>query len=138
MIFPNSIIPSDAEVRYAERLQDAFRRKGWRVDENLRIGNRRADMAVSKNSNRYLVELKAASEGRRDRLVPLLAQAILEVQAIAKGSPKPASVLAVVGAPRISPAVILHLERFLAENAPDSAAGFVDEQGLLRFLGPGL
>jgi hypothetical protein len=134
----NSLIHSDAEVRYAERLQEAFRRKGWRVDQNPRIGSRRADMAVSKNGNRYLVELKAASEGRRDRLLPLLAQAILEAQTIAKGSPKPVSVLAVVAAPRIAPAVIVHLERFLAENAPDAAAGFVDEQGLLRFFGPGL
>jgi hypothetical protein len=134
----NSIIPSDAVVRYTERLQEAFRRKGWRVDENPRVGGRRADMAVSKNGNRYLVKLKAASEGRRDHLMPLLAQAILEAQDIAKGSPKPFSVLAVVAAPRIAPAVIAHLERFLAENAPDAAAGFFDEQGLLRFLGPGL
>ena len=134
----NSIISSDAEVRYAERLQEAFRRKGWRVDENPRIGSRRADLAISKNGNRYLVELKAASEGRRGRLVPLLAQAILEVQAIAKGSTKSVSVLAVVAAPRIAPAVIVHLERFLAENAPNAAAGFVDKQGLQRFLGPGL
>jgi hypothetical protein len=138
MKLSNSTILSDAEIRYAERLQDAFRRKGWCVQENPRVGNRRADMAVSKSGSRYLVELKAASEGRRDRLVPLLAQAILEVRAIAKGSPKPASVLAVIGAPRIAPAVIVHLERFLAENAPDAAAGFVDEQGLQRFLGPGL
>ena len=134
----NSIISSDAEVQYAERLQETFRRKGWRVDENPRIGSRRADLAISKNGNRYLVELKAASEGRRNRLVPLLAQAILEVQAIAKGSTKSVSVLAVVAAPRIAPAVIVHLERFLAENAPNAAAGFVDKQGLQRFLGPGL
>jgi len=97
---------------YAERLQDAFRRKGWRVEDNPHVGGRSADMAVSKNRIRYLVELKAASEGRRDRLVPLLAQAILEAQAIAKGSPKPISVLAVIAAPRIAPAVIVHLERF--------------------------
>ena len=134
----NAIIPSDAEIRYAKRLQDAFGRKGWRVEESPRVGGRRADMAISKNRIRYLVELKAASEGRRDRLVPLLAQAILEAQANAKGSPKPISVLAVIAAPRIAPAVIVHLERFLAENAPDAAAGFVDEQGLLRFVGPGL
>ena len=71
-------------------------------------------------------------------MVPLLAQTILEAQAIAKGSQKPVSVLAVVAAPRIAPAVIAHLERFVGENAPNAAAGFVDEQGLQRFLGPGL
>jgi hypothetical protein len=67
----NSTIHFDAKIGYAERLREAFRRKGWRVDENPRIGSRRADMAGSKNGNRYLVELKAASEGRRDRLIPL-------------------------------------------------------------------
>jgi len=87
-------------------------------------------MAVSKLGRRYIVELKAASEGRRDRLVPMLAQTILEAQAIAKASSKPAIPLAVVAAPRIASPVLAHLERFLADNVPDTAAGFLDDEGL--------
>jgi len=74
-------------------------------------------MAVSKHGQRYLIELKAASEGRRDLLVPLLAQAILEAQALAKASSKPAMPLAIVAAPRITAPVLSHLEQFVADNA---------------------
>ena len=95
-------------------------------------------MAVSKLGRRYIVELKAASEGRRDRLVPMLAQTILEAQAIAKASSKPAIPLAVVAAPRIASPVLAHLERFLADNVPDTAAGFLDDEGLMQFWGTGL
>jgi hypothetical protein len=134
----NSIRPSEAESRFVDRLKDAFQRSGWRVDANLRAADRQADMAVSKHSHRYLIELKAASEGRRDRLVPLLAQAILEAQAIAKASSKPAMPLAIVAAPRIAAPVLAHLEQFVADNAPDVAAGFMDDEGLLRFCGASL
>src|ERR1019366_5521432 len=102
MAASNSIRLADAESRFAALLKDAFQRSGWRVDANLRAADRQADMAVSKHSQRYMIELKAASEGRRDRLVPLLAQAILVAQSIAKASSKPAMPLAIVAAPRIA------------------------------------
>jgi hypothetical protein len=138
MAASNSIRPADAEFRFAALLKDAFQRSGWRVDEKLRAADRKADMVVSKHGHRYLIELKAASEGRRDRLVPLLAQAILEAQAIAKASSKPAMPLAVVAAPRIAAPVLAHLEQFVADNAPDVAVGFMDDEGLLRFCGASL
>ena len=68
----------------------------------------------------------------------MLAQAILEVQAMAKSSSKPAIPLAVVAAPRIASPVLAHLERFLADNAPDAAVGFLDDEGLARFRGADL
>ena len=138
MAASNSIRFADAESRFVERLKDAFQRSGWRVDANLRAADRQADMAVSKHGQRYLIELKAASEGRRDRLVPLLAQAILEAQAIAKVSSKPAMPLAIVAAPRIAAPVLAHLEQFVADNAPGVAAGFMDDEGQLRFCGANL
>ena len=39
------------------------------------------DLSVVKQKHRYAIEFKTASEGRGDRLIPLLAQAILEAQA---------------------------------------------------------
>ena len=138
MAASNSIRLADAESRFVERLKDAFQQSGWHVDANLRAADRQADIAVSKHSQRYLVELKAASEGRRDRLVPLLAQAILEAQATAKASSKPAMPLAVVAAPRIAVPVLVYLEQFAADNAPDVAIGFMDDEGLLRFCGANL
>ena len=138
MAASNSIRFADAESRFVERLKDAFLRSSWRVDANVRAADRQADMVVSKHGQRYLIELKAASEGRRDRLVPLLAQAILEAQTIARASLKPAMPLAIVAAPRIAAPVLAHLEQFVADNAPDVAAGFMDDEGLLRFCGANL
>lgn len=138
MAIAKSLLNPVPEQRYAARLRDAFKQNGWRVEENPRVKNREADMAVSKAGCRYLIELKAISEGRRDRLVPVLAQAILQAQAISKASSKLAMPMAVVAAPRISAAVVSHLERFLDDNAPDVAAGFVDDEGLLQLRGVGL
>ena len=138
MVSSNPILHPASGSRFAARLRDTFRRNGWRVDENVRTADRRTDMAVSKMGRRYLIELRAVSEGRRDRLVPILAQAILEAQAMAKASSKPATPLAIVAAPRIASPVLAHLERFLADIVPDVAAGFLDDEGMLRFHGPGL
>ena len=138
MPIPDPILHAESRSRFAVRLKNAFQRNGWRVAENLLVADRRADMAVSKLGRRYIVELKAASEGRRDRLVPMLAQAILEAQAMAKASSKPAIPLGVVAAPRIASPVLAYLEHFVAVNTPDSAAGFLDDEGLLQFRGAGL
>jgi hypothetical protein len=102
------------------------------------LGHRKADLIVSQGGFRYIVELKVASEGRRDRLVPLLAQAVLQAQAVAKASPEPAAALAVIAAPALSPSVAVHLQRFMAENAPDVALGIVDGEGFQFFAGEGL
>jgi hypothetical protein len=78
------------------------------------------------------VEVKAASEGRSDRLVPLWAQAWLQaVRAAGKGE-RP---LAIVAAPRIAPRVAEQVLRFAAEHAPEAAAGVVDFAGLRAFRG---
>ncbi len=138
MPIPDPILHAESRSRFAVRLKNAFQRNGWRVAENLLVANRRADMAVSKLGRRYIVELKAASEGRRDRLVPMLAQAILEAQAMAKASSKLAIPLAVVAAPRIASPVVAHLEHFVTDNTPDTAVGFLDDEGLLQFRGAGL
>jgi hypothetical protein len=41
----------------------------------------RVDLVVEYGDKKYLIECKRSSEGRRDRLVPLLSQAVLEAQA---------------------------------------------------------
>src|SRR5207244_2129896 len=86
----------------------------------------------------YVVEVKSAPEGRRDRLVPLLAQAILQAQAFAQHSQEPVASLAIVGARRVSDGLVPALERFVQEYAPDSAVGLVDMEGFQWFRGPGL
>jgi hypothetical protein len=82
--------------------------------------------------------LKVCSEGRRDRLVALLAQAILEARAAAQASGSQAVPLAVVAAPAIPRSAVDGLMSFRAEVAPDATVGIFDLEGLRRFVGPGL
>ncbi len=138
MAKPGSIPPNRSTSAYEHWLAGLFRRNGWQVKVHPSLGDRRADLIVLQNGSRYVVVLKVASEGRRDRLVPLLAQAVLQAQTIATASPEPAAPLAVIAAPSISPSVAAHLQRFMAENAPDVAVGVFDREGFQSFVGPGL
>jgi len=126
------------EQDYIRVLADLFRRSGWQVKANPSIGPREADMLISRDGYRYVVELKVSSEGRRDRLVPLLAQAILQAKSFALAYGKPAAPLAVIAAPAISANAAKSLQDFLADVAPDVAAGFLDLEGFRYFAGPGL
>jgi hypothetical protein len=132
---PNSH-PGSAEAQdYLSRLADHFRRNGWRVKASPSAGSRSADLAVSRGGKRYIVELKVSSEGRRDRLIPLLSQAILQARAIANAASEPIVPLAIVAAPVISPSSAEGVMRFLVDVAPDVAAGIFDREGFWRFAG---
>jgi len=116
----------------------AFRRAGWTVNRASAASPHRADLFVERGAYAYVVEVKAAPEDRRDRVLPLLASAILQAQAAVRNSPRPVRALAVVGGPRVGQALTLHVERFARDYAPDVAFGVVDLEGFQRFHGPGL
>src|SRR5476651_755365 len=83
-----------------EILGDIFFKAGWRVDRQPTRDSHKPDMVVRKGRASYAVEVKAAAEGRSDRLIPLWAQACLQaVQAAGEDYPP----LAIVAAPRIAP-----------------------------------
>jgi hypothetical protein len=115
-----------------------FRQHGWRVKRDPIVAEKRADLWVARGDQRYIVEIKAASEGRPDRLVPLLSQAILQARAYAQALAEPAVPLAIVAAPAISPNAANSLKSFLTEFVSDAAAGILDHQGFRYFVGPGL
>jgi hypothetical protein len=123
---------------FEDLVADLFRQLGWRVKKQPQLADKRGDLAVARGDQRYIIEIKSASEGRPDRLVPLLAQAILQARAYAQVSPEPAMPLAIIAAPAISPNAAKSLLRFLAQFAPDAAAGILDRDGFRRFIGPGL
>jgi hypothetical protein len=112
-------------------------RAGWRLARERRSspGDRAADLVARHEGISYAVELKAASEGRADRLVPLWAQAHLEALQAAAPDQRP---MAVVSAPRIAPRAAEQVLRFAGEVAPDAGCGVFDLAGLQRFRGPGL
>jgi hypothetical protein len=136
---PSPPPPPRSHQDYLDMLSDIFRRYDWRAKACPSFGpDTRSGLLVSRDDSRYIVELKISSEGRRDRLVPLLAQAILEAKSVAHASPEPVVPLAVIAAPVISPSVAKALQTFLAEVAPDAAMGMFDREGFRHFVGPGL
>jgi hypothetical protein len=80
----------------------------------------------------------SAPEARRDRLVPLLALAILQAQQYARHSPEPVVPLAIVGARRVSESLVDDVRRFAQEYAPGAGVGLIDREGFYWFHGAGL
>jgi hypothetical protein len=102
-------------------LADVFRKAGWQVSRPTT--DDRVDLILSGRDQRYVVELKVSSEGRSDRLIPMLSQAILQAQAAARQFPDHVVPLAVVAAKRIPEPVAERLKHL---------------EGLRSFVGPGL
>jgi len=127
-----------SERDYLDLLAGLFRQHGWRVKKGPKFADKEVDLVVARDNHRYIIELKAASEGRPDRLVPLLSQAILQVRAHAQAFPESAVPLAVVAAPVISSSAANSLVSFLSHFAPDVAIGILDREGFRHFVGPGL
>jgi hypothetical protein len=119
-------------------LAESFRGIHGRVRRPLRGADPRPNLIVEVGRRTYAVELKCSSEGRRDRLIPLLAQAVLQARAIAHQFPGGAVPVAVVAAERISPSVAEEVKRFGAQFAPGTGVGIIDRQGLRAFAGHGL
>ena len=122
---------------FGRLLLDAFLAAGWKAESAPLIDERRVDVIAKKGKHHYVVELKVASEGRRDRLVALLSQAILQAKLCAQGRAGVVP-LAVVAAPRIPEAVAAALREFAREHVPVVALGLLVREGLRSFRGPGL
>jgi len=123
---------------FEKLLADAFRRARWRVHRQARVGALRPDLVVEVDGKRYLVELKQVSEGRGDRLIPLLAQAVLQAQAMARQVAGGTVPVAVVAAEYVPSSVAEQVKQFGAEFAPDAGVGVIDSYGLRAFAGQGL
>src|SRR5581483_8102427 len=127
------------DSQFEALLADAFRRAGWKVQRGARARNRVLDLLVARSSYASAVEIKVSSEARRDRVLPLLSQAILQAQAAARDVPKPAAPLAVIAAPHISESLVSAVREFVSAYAPAGVAvGLIDLDGLRFFIGPGL
>lgn len=114
-----------------------FQSNGWDVLVSPVIGAKEADLIVHKGRQRFLVEIKALAEGRADRVIPLLSQAILVAKgkAFDAGNALPLAVICVENA---SPSLAKQVSSFAEKYAPNVAVGVVSENGLRHFLGAGL
>ena len=127
---------SQRTAQAVQRVAGLFESEGWKVLAN-EPGSTGLDLVVRRRGKRYGVVLKATSEGRADRVIPLLCQAVLEVRAYAlqsRGS-IPLAVVHVDHAPR---ALIANVMAFAREFAAEVAVGFVSAEGASEFLGEGL
>ena len=134
--YPNP--PVDNEAHLGRIVASLFREEGWKVVEEPREKNVAPDFLVSGHGKKFVVELKRASEGRKDRVIPLLSQAALEAvhySRIMAGHPVP---LAIVGANRIPNSIAEDAKQFMRERAPEVGVGVVDLEGLRLFAGHGL
>jgi hypothetical protein len=112
-----------------------FSRGGWRIHEQDGAGSRAA-MVVSTRTQKCVVIIKRAAEGRRDRLIPLLSQAILEAQV--EASRLNCAPLAIVVSPHIPDSVARQVKQFGMIHAPNVGFGVVDAEGFRVFHGFGL
>jgi hypothetical protein len=118
-------------------LADLFRRAGWGVREQS-PADRAADLIVESGERKYIVELKLSAEGRPDRLVPLLSQAILQAQAAARHFSESAIPVAVVASRHIPESVAKQVKEFGLSHAPKVGIGVIDSEGFRAFYGYGL
>jgi hypothetical protein len=117
-------------------LANIFEQAGWRVDRQPKRHRSELDMIVRRPDGVvYAVEVKAAVEGRADRLLPLFSQAVLQSL---HGAGQNAAPLAVVAAPKISQSAAKQILNFAEQYAPNTAAGVIDFEGLRMFRGPHL
>jgi len=128
---------SAASKKFERVVADAFRKAGLRVKRQVSAADHGPDFVFEKDGRSYFIQLKASSEGRSDRLIPLLSQAILQARAYAHEG-RSASQIAIVAAPRIPPSVADQLREFAKRYASGVGVGLIDAEGLRSFMGFGL
>lgn len=128
---------SGASQRAEGHVAQLFEAHGWKVQREPAAGPYQADLLVKRGREAYVVEIKAPSESRRDRVIPLLAEAVLQALAYARENGK-ARPLAVVYVGDASSSLFKQVEAFSRNFAPDVAVGVVSDSGDRRFWGKGL
>jgi len=120
--------PSDRAREAKHLVRNWLTKNGWGFDPVPR-GLDRADLVVSNGRERFVVEIKNLSEGRPDRVIPLLCQAILQAQSYTARDvlTKP---MAVVYVERASLSLYKNVLDFAERYAPDVAVGVVSGEGL--------
>ncbi len=113
-----------------------FESHGWKIAASSRGGSG-PDLTVQRGTQRFVVEVKAIAEGRADRVIPLLAQAILQAQAYAldAGNAQPLAVICVENA---SASLLNQVRAFAKKYASNTPFGIVSRSGIRHFQGPAL
>jgi len=129
-------VPNEAQLGLIVR--NLFREEGWKVLDQPRQPGGAPDLVLSKHGRKLALEIKRAAEGRKDRVIPLLSQAVLEAVHYSRSLPGHPIPVGIVGANRIPDSVAEDTIHFVRERAPEVAVGLVDLEGLRSFAGHGL
>ena len=120
----------------AADLAALFDAHGWRVKRDVPGQALQADLLAQRGARRLAVEIKTATEGRADRVIPLLAQAVLQAQTYATAT-SGVQPLAVVYLDEASEALIKQVSQFVDRYVPGTAVGVVARNGMRYFRDPG-
>lgn len=133
---PSSISPKSRSENAKDLLAKLFESNGWNVHW-VDGRNPRPNLIIQKHDQRFVVEIKASSEGRADRVIPLLSQAILEARANAPDAGH-AQPLAVICVEKASASLLKQVSSFAERYAQNVAIGIVSASGIRHFHGAGL
>lgn len=117
----------------AQYVADLFRSVHWAVEVPSGSSNQ-GDWVLTHGKKRFVAEVKALSESRPDRVLPMLSMAILQAQTAAKEQPR-SEPLAVVYVPEGSPSLIKHIDSFADRYAKGVSVGIVSGNGWQYFKG---
>src|SRR5919197_821275 len=87
---------------FVDLLAKALQKAGWHVEQPSESADRGADIVCRHGKKIYVFELKALSEARKDRAIPLISQGILEAQRAAGQVSNRAIPVAVLASARVS------------------------------------
>jgi hypothetical protein len=130
--------PPDKEARVKSLVAGVFRSGGWNVREEPDSRDGKPDLIAEHAGKKYVIEIKRSSEGRKDRLIPLVSQAILQAQEGARHLPGHPIAVAIVVANHIPESVAMQVKKFARRHAPEIAVGVMDFEGMRSFEGHGL
>ncbi|WP_312834289.1 RpiR family transcriptional regulator [Comamonas sp.] len=127
-----AIMPKNSSVaptgsRAEQHVAEIFQSQGWAVEMQSAVSPN-AHLVIGLGAERFIVEVKALSESRPDRVLPLLSMAILQAREAAERS-SGASPLAVIWVPEASPSLVNHVQAFAQRFANDTAVGIVSARG---------
>jgi hypothetical protein len=130
--------PIDNAGQLGLLVAELFRENGWKVLHQLPEQHSAPELIASRPGKKLIIEIKRASEGRRDRVIPLLSQVALDAAYHSRKLVDNPIPVAIVVANHISDAVSEEAKEFVRKRAPEVAVGLIDLEGLRSFAGHGL
>jgi len=125
-------------AQFENLLAKALQKAGWQVKRWPRSAESGADIVARHGNRIYVFELKASSEPRKDRAIPLISQGILEAQTAAAQVSDRATPVAVLASAHVSDSLVEQVKNFALRNAPNVGVGIIDADGFRCFVGHGL